>query len=312
MRLLVTGGAGFIGSAFVRMYHREHQIVVLDALTYAGYRANIPDDVRFYHGDICDEAMLERAIGKGVDAIVNFAAETHVDRSIRDASRFIKTSMVGTHVLLEAVRRHKIERFVQVSTDEVYGDVARGFSKETDALQPRNPYSAAKAAGDMLCLSYHNTYGTPVVITRGSNTYGPYQHPEKLIPCFTSRLIQGLPPQIHGDGEQVRDWLYVEDHAAAVMHVLERGQLGEAYNVAAGVELSVNAIASLLGSLIAPVFVEHVSDRPGGDRRYAMNTTKVRELGWEPSRSFLTAVRWTVDWYRENAWWWKLALERSA
>jgi dTDP-glucose 4,6-dehydratase len=240
MRWLVTGGLGFIGSHFIRLALRERprlEIVNLDAMTYAGNPANLRDvesepRYRFVKGDICDPGAVREAIGEGADAIVNFAAETHVDRSIRDPEAFLRTDILGTHVLLEAQRAHAIPRFLQVSTDEVYGDVPSGQSLETDPLRPRSPYSASKAGGDLQALAYHATYGAPVMITRGTNTYGPYQYPEKIVPLFVTNLIDDRPVPLYGDGLQIRDWIFVEDHARAILHVLERGEIGNIYNIA--------------------------------------------------------------------------------
>ena len=242
MRWLVTGGLGFIGSHFIRIALRERphlEVVNLDAITYAGNPANLRDvegepRYRFFKGDICDPQAVRAAIGDGVDAVVNFAAETHVDRSIRDPERFLRTDALGTHVLLQAVCEQRVSRYLQVSTDEVYGDVAQGESKESDPLRPRSPYAASKAAADLMTLAYRETFGTPVLITRGCNTYGPHQFPEKIVPLFVTNLIDDLQVPVYGDGLQVRDWLYVDDHARAVLHVLERGETGAVYNVAGG------------------------------------------------------------------------------
>src|SRR6185437_10244030 len=242
MRWLVTGGLGFIGSNFVRLVLRERpgvEVVNLDAMTYAGNPANLASvsadpRYRFVKGDICDPAAVREAIGDGVDAIVNFAAETHVDRSILDPEAFLRTDILGTHVLLEAVRERSIPRYLQVSTDEVYGDVSEGESREGDPLRPRSPYSASKAGGDLQVLAYWTTFQTPVLITRGSNTYGPYQYPEKLIPLFVTNLLDDQSVPVYGDGMQIRDWLHAEDHARGILHVLEHGQLGNVYNIGGG------------------------------------------------------------------------------
>ncbi len=316
MRWLVTGGLGFIGSNFVRLALREHsdlQIVNLDAMTYAGNPANLADVAgnaryRFVRGDICDPAAVADALRDGADAIVNFAAETHVDRSILDPEQFLRTDILGTHVLLEAVRERSIPRFLQVSTDEVYGDIASGESRESDALAPRSPYSASKAGGDLQVLAYRTTYDAPVLVTRGSNTYGPYQYPEKLIPLFVTNLIDDQTVPVYGDGMQIRDWLHVEDHARGIMHVLERGELGNVYNIGGGnPRTNLEITESLLdgcGRSMA-THVRHVADRPGHDRRYAVDTAKARALGWAPRMPFDEGLRATIAWYRANEAWWR-------
>lgn len=316
MRWLVTGGLGFIGSNFIRLALRERpnlEIVNLDAMTYAGNPANLADvehDSRyqFVRGDICDATVVAHAIANGVDAIVNFAAETHVDRSILDPEQFLRTDILGTHVLLEAVRAHGIPRYLQVSTDEVYGDVSEGESVETDGLHPRSPYSASKAGGDLQVLAYWTTFKTPVLITRGSNTYGPYQYPEKLIPLFVSNLLDDQTVPVYGDGLQIRDWLYVEDHARGIMHVLEHGELGNIYNIGGGNPRTNMEITQLLVEGCGrsmDTHVRHVADRPGHDRRYAVDTTKARALGWEPRMNFDEGLRATIEWYRANEAWWR-------
>ncbi len=313
---VVTGGAGFIGSAFIRLVlsaRPDVRIVNLDALTYAGNLANLRDvehdsRYRFVHGDICDAAAVETAIGSGAGAIVNFAAETHVDRSILAPEQFLRTDILGTHVLLEAVRRHGIARFLQVSTDEVYGHVAAGESAEGDPLAPRSPYAASKAGGDLQVFAYHTTYGTPVLVTRGSNTYGPYQYPEKLIPLFVTNLLDDEPVPVYGDGLQVREWLHVEDHARGILHVLERGETGHAYNLGGGAPRTNLEITQRLLEACGRSFdthVRHVLDRPGHDRRYALDSSKARTLGWTPRRELEPGLIETVAWYRENQAWWR-------
>jgi dTDP-glucose 4,6-dehydratase len=315
-RWLVTGGLGFIGSAFVRWALRERAdlaVTVLDAMTYAANPANVAavaHDPRysFVRGDIADAERVDEAIGEGVDAIVNFAAETHVDRSILEPEAFIRTDVMGTHVLLEAVRRHGIGRFLQVSTDEVYGHVEDGDSCETDPIRPRSPYAASKAGGDLQVLAYHTTYGTPVLITRGSNTYGPYQYPEKLIPLFVTNLLEGEQVPVYGDGLQVRDWLYVDDHARGIAHVLEHGAPGEIYNLGGGNGRTNIEITRELIRLTGRSYersVRHVTDRPGHDRRYALDCSKARALGWSPRTEFANGLAETVAWYRENEAWWR-------
>jgi dTDP-glucose 4,6-dehydratase len=324
--LLVTGGAGFIGSQLVRdlMARRDGtRVTVLDKLTYAGNRANIevveadPEQsgrFRFVLGDIADPEVVDPLVGEA-DAVLNVAAETHVDRSILDPEAFLRTGVIGVHVLLEAVRREAdrataggrpaAPRFLQVSTDEVYGSVASGHSAETDALAPRSPYAAAKAAGELLVRAYRATYGLDVVITRGSNTYGPYQHPEKLIPLFVTNALAGEPLPMYGDGMQVRDWLHVSDHAAAIEFVLRHGEAGEVYNVAGGTELPNREV---IDRLIAAAgrdwsLVRSVPDRPGHDRRYAMDGRKLAALGWRPRMPFDEGLAATVAWYREHSAW---------
>jgi dTDP-glucose 4,6-dehydratase len=316
MRLLVTGGLGFIGSNFIHVVLRERpdaQIVNLDAMTYAGNPANCADlegDRRytFIHGDICDAEAVNRAVADGVDAIVNFAAETHVDRSILEPEAFLRTDILGTHVLLEAVRRNHIPRYLQVSTDEVYGDVEQGESVETDALRPRSPYSASKAGGDLQVLAYWNTYRTPVLITRGSNTYGPHQYPEKLIPLFVTNLLDDQQVPVYGDGMQIRDWLHAEDHARGILHVLEHGELGNVYNIGGGnprtnMEITRSLVEGCGRSI--DTHVRHVADREGHDRRYAIDCSKAHALGWKPRVDFNEGLRATIEWYRNNEAWWR-------
>jgi len=329
-RLLVTGGAGFIGSAFVRdvLARRDGtRIAVLDKLTYAGNESNL-DPVRaddeqagrltFVRGDIADASVVGPLVAEA-DAVVNFAAESHVDRSILDPEAFLRTGVLGVHVLLEACRRETdraragarpaAPRLVQVSTDEVYGSVEEGESREDDRLRPRSPYSAAKAAGELLAHSYHVTYGLDVVVTRGSNTFGPYQHPEKLIPLFATNALEDRPLPLYGDGLQRRDWLYVSDHAAAVDWVMRHGESGEAYNVPGGTELTNReVVARLLAALGKPwSLVRQVEDRPGHDRRYAMDGSKLRALGWRNAVSFDDGLERTARWFADNRAWWQAA-----
>ncbi|MDP9104491.1 MAG: dTDP-glucose 4,6-dehydratase [Candidatus Eremiobacteraeota bacterium] len=315
-RWLVTGGLGFIGSSFVRLALRERSdvaVTVLDAMTYAGNPANVAEVAadpryRFVKGDIADAAAVDEAVGGGVDAVVNFAAESHVDRSILDPEAFIRTDVMGTHVLLEAVRRHGIARFLQVSTDEVYGDVEHGASAESDPIRPRSPYAASKAGGDLQVLAYHTTFGTPVLITRGSNTYGPFQYPEKLIPLFVTNLLEDEQVPVYGDGLQVRDWLYVDDHARGIAHVLEHGTCGEVYNLGGGNSRTNLEITKELLRLTGRDWeksVRHVTDRPGHDRRYALDATKARALGWSPRVDFANGLAETVAWYRAREDWWR-------
>jgi dTDP-glucose 4,6-dehydratase len=320
-RLLVTGGAGFIGSCYVRdvLARRDGtRITVLDKLTYAGNEANLAavrDDpeqaarLRFVRGDIADAEVVDPLVADA-DAVVNFAAESHVDRSILDPEAFLVTGVIGVHVLLEACRTaaHR-PRFVQVSTDEVYGSVETGHSHEGDVLAPRSPYAAAKAAGELLVRSYVVTHGVDAVVTRGSNTYGPYHHPEKLIPLFITNAIDDQPLPLYGDGLQQRDWLYVGDHAAGVDFVMRHGATGETYNLPGGVEMANrDTVALLLERLGKPwSLVRHVEDRPGHDRRYAMDGSKVAALGWRPATRFEDGLAATVDWFRANEAWWRAA-----
>ena len=312
MRVLVAGGAGFIGSHFVkRLQHAGDDVVVLDKLTYSGNRANLPADVEFHQGDIAEPAELASA-AVGADAIVNFAAETHVDRSILTAEDFGRTEFRGAQVLLEHARATGV-RFVQVSTDEVYGDLeAGGSSKETDPLRPSSPYSAAKAAGEMLIPAYVRTFGVNASITRGSNTYGPNQYPEKFIPLSVTNALDGEPLPIYGDGRQVRDWLYVEDHCAGIELVLREGAPGEIYNVGGGDEHENMDVAEWIVELTGSdrSLLRRVGDREGHDRRYSLDTTKLRSLGWSPGMTFTDGLAHTVEWYRENRAWWEEIKER--
>lgn len=315
--LLVTGGAGFIGANFVHYmlkHHPDYQIVVYDKLTYAGNLDNlkaIEDDARYHFvkGDICDAATVENAIQRhNIDTIVNFAAETHVDRSILDPDAFIQTSVYGTYVLLEAARKFNLERYHQISTDEVYGHIPEGqSSREGDKLDPRSPYSASKASADLLVHSYYITYGLPITITRGSNNIGPYQYPEKVVPLFATNAIDNLPLPIYGDGRQMREYQFVEDHCEAIDVVLHRGKIGEIYNVGTGEEMeNLEMVQILLETLDRPAsLMQHVTDRPGHDRRYSLNIDKIGALGWEPRHTGQDAVRKTAAWYRDNEWWWR-------
>jgi dTDP-glucose 4,6-dehydratase len=324
-RLLVTGGAGFIGSCYVRdVLARDDgtAITVLDKLTYAGNRSNlaeVEDDAgrrerfRFVEGDIADRNVVGQLVAEA-DAVVNFAAESHVDRSILDPEAFIRTGVIGVHVLLDAVRdasagRNAPIRFLQVSTDEVYGSVEDGRSRETDRLEPRSPYSAVKAAGELLVNSYVTTHGLDAVVTRGSNTFGPYHHPEKLIPLFLTNALDDLPLPLYGDGLQQRDWLYVADHAAAVHHVLHHGSSGETYNVPGSAEMTNrDVVATLLERLGKPwSLVRSVPDRPGHDRRYALDGSKLAALGWRNRTSFGDGLAATVDWFLAHEPWWRAA-----
>jgi dTDP-glucose 4,6-dehydratase len=306
MRILVAGGAGFIGSHFVKRLQRAgDDVVVLDKLTYSGNRANLPGDIEFHQGDIAEPTELASA-ATGAEAIVNFAAETHVDRSILTAEDFGRTEFRGTQVLLEYARTTGV-RLVQVSTDEVYGDLETGgSSKETDPLRPSSPYSAAKAAGDLLIPAYVRTFGVNASITRGSNTYGPNQYPEKFIPLFVTNALDGEELPLYGDGKQIRDWLYVEDHCAGIENVLRGGKPGEVYNVGGGDEHENIDVAERLLTLTGAdrSLLRRVADREGHDRRYSLDTTKLRSLGWAPQTAFDDGLALTVEWYRANREWW--------
>ncbi len=313
--VLVTGGAGFIGSNFVRFalaHHPDWRVTTLDKLTYAGRRENLHDvmnDPRhtFVHGDIADAAVSAPLVEQS-DLVVHFAAETHVDRSIMAAGDFIKTDVEGSFVLLEAARRAKnLKRFIQISTDEVYGSVASGASVETDELKPRNPYSASKAGADRLAYSYWATYDVPVIISRASNNYGPYQFPEKVIPLFVTNAIDDIPVPLYGDGRQIRDWLHVDDHCRAVDLLIERGTSGEVYNIGGGNEvMNIDLTMKILSGLGKPQsLIKPVADRPGHDRRYCLDTAKLRAVGWTPQVPFETGLRESLEWYRANEWWWR-------
>jgi dTDP-glucose 4,6-dehydratase len=314
MRLLVCGGAGFIGSNFVRLRLREHgdDVTVLDKLTYAGREENFHDlldlpGFRFIRGGIEDADAVAGAIAAAEpEAIVNFAAETHVDRSIAEPDAFVTTHALGTYVLLEAARRERL-RYLQVSTDEVYGSIDHGTFTEDSPLRPSSPYSATKTGADLLVLSYFHTYGLPALICRGSNNYGPYQYPEKLIPLMVLNALHGDRLPVYGDGMQVRNWIHVLDFARAIGHVLEHGHHGEVYNAGGPDECAnIDVITRILEYTGADAgLIEHVTDRPGHDRRYSLSSEKVRALGWQPQVRFDQGLEETVAWYRDNAWWWE-------
>jgi dTDP-glucose 4,6-dehydratase len=321
VEVLVTGGAGFIGSNFVRYaldHHQDWRVTTLDKLTYAGRRENLHDVMdhprhTFVRGDIADGPVSGPLVEQS-ELVIHFAAETHVDRSILAAGEFIRTDVEGTFVLLEAARRaNNLRRFVQISTDEVYGSVATGASRETDELKPRNPYAASKAGADRLAYSYWATYNVPVVITRASNNYGPYQFPEKVIPLFVTNAIDDIAVPLYGDGRNVRDWLHVEDHCRAIDLLIANGADGEVYNIGGGNEvMNVDLTKRILGSLGKPLsLIQPVADRPGHDRRYCLDTSKLRSLGWAPQVPFEQGLRDTVDWYRGNEWWWRPIKEQD-
>ena len=329
MRYLVTGGAGFIGSNFVRYiftkYGEDAQIVNLDKLTYAGLRENLAEyegkkNYRFVHGDIAkpdDVAEAYQGVdGSGIDVVVNFAAETHVDRSLMEAGTFIETDVHGVLVLLEEARQHapRLRRFIQISTDEVYGSIDKGSFRETDALSPRNPYSASKAGGDRMAYAYAQTYGLPVIITRASNNFGPWQYPEKLIPLFVTNAIDDIPLPLYGDGKNIRDWLFVTDHCAAIDFLIEHGNNGETYNVGGGNERENREITDRILKLVGKPesLITRVADRQGHDRRYSLNTDKLENIGFRIHTDFEEALDRTVKWYVENEHWWRAIKERSA
>ncbi len=314
--VLVTGGAGFIGSAFVRHMvetYPHYNILCYDKLTYAGNLDNLlqvsdETNYRFQLGDIADRKTVRANLESyDIDTIVNFAAESHVDRSILQPDAFIHTDVVGAYILLDEGRKHGIGRFCHVSTDEVYGDIEHGFSIEDDRFLPNSPYAASKAGGELMVRAYQVTYDIDTVITRGSNTYGPYQYPEKLIPLFTTEAIDDQLLPLYGDGKQIRDWLFVDDHARGVDHVLHRGQSGEAYNLAGeNQRFNIHVTERILELLNKPkTLVKHVPDREGHDRRYAMSAEKARQLGWERQLDFDSGLEATVRWYEQNEWWWR-------
>ncbi|MDQ1480065.1 MAG: dTDP-glucose 4,6-dehydratase [Actinomycetota bacterium] len=313
MKLFVTGGAGFIGSNFVRhvFANSDDEVTVYDALTYAGNLStlrDVDDDPRykFVLGNICDPGTLEHAM-RGHDAVVHFAAESHVDRSIAGPDDFINTNCFGTNIVMDTARRLEIGRVVHIGTDEVYGSVEVGSSHESDALEPRSPYSASKAGSDLIALSYHHTYGLPVVVTRCTNNFGPFQYPEKVIPLFTTNLLDGSPVPLYGDGLNERDWIHVDDHCAGVYLALHEGGAGEIYNIGAGNETPNRALVDKLLALTerGEDLVEYVTDRLGHDRRYSVDIAKISELGWTSKRSLDEALAQTVEWYRANRWWWE-------
>ena len=314
MKLLVTGGSGFIGSNFIRHVlttHADDRVINLDKLTYAGNPANLADLERdprytFLQGDVCDGKIVRDAC-RGVDAIVNFAAESHVDRSLMEPDAFLKTDVFGVFTLLEAVRELKIPRFLHISTDEVYGSVERGSSRESDPVRPTNPYSASKAGGDLLAMAYWHTHRVPVVITRSSNNFGFHQYPEKVIPLFVTNALDDKPLPLYGDGRNVRDWLYVLDNCAGIDLVLRRGADGEIYNIGGGHEVE-NVVLTrqiLMMTGKPETLIQPVKDRPGHDRRYSVDSKKIHQLGWTPRHRFGDALRATVEWYRDHESWWR-------
>jgi len=316
MKILVTGGAGFIGSNFVRYVlkqHPDYKIVVLDKLTYAGRKENLADvwdRIVFLKGDITIREDVAEA-ARDCDCVVNFAAETHVDRSILMAGTFVLTDVLGVYNLLEIARESNMSKFVQISTDEVYGHILKGSFKETDRLNPRNPYSASKAGAELLCRAYFETYGLQTIITRSSNNYGPYQHPEKLIPKTIINALLNKPIPVYGTGKNVRDWLYVEDNCEAIDVVLHKGRSGEIYNIGANQELeNIQVVKTILKLTDKPQsLMKFVEDRRGHDLRYSLRTEKTQELGWRPSTEFSVGIEKTINWYRQNVEWWKTIVE---
>ncbi|MFH1879094.1 MAG: dTDP-glucose 4,6-dehydratase [Candidatus Omnitrophota bacterium] len=320
MKLLVTGGCGFIGSNFIRhMFHRykDIRIINLDKLTYCGNPENLSDisgDIRysFVRGDICDKSLVSGLLSE-VDCVVNFAAETHVDRSIKYPDDFLKTNVYGVKTLLDEAKKAGISRFIQIGTDEVYGSVAEGLSREEDAIKPNSPYSATKAAGDLLAFSYFATYSLPVTIVRSSNNFGPYQYPEKLIPLFITNLLSGQKVPLYGDGGNIRDWLFVEDNCSGIDLILHEGKPGEIYNIGGGNCLAnydlTEKILSAMGK--GREFIKYANDRPGHDRRYALDSGKIKSLGWAPKSDFDGNLKRTIEWYKSNIEWWK-ALKAKA
>ncbi len=313
MKIFVTGGAGFIGSNYVRWVfaNTDHEVTVYDSLTYAGNLSTLKDvddspRFKFVKGNICQPGDVEAAMA-GHDAVVHFAAESHVDRSIAGSEDFILTNCFGTNVVIDAARRLNIARVLHIGTDEVYGSVETGSSRESDPLEPRSPYSASKAGSDLIALSYFSTYGTPVVVTRCTNNFGPFQYPEKAIPLFTTNLLDDKKIPLYGDGLNERDWIYVDDHCAGVHLALEHGTAGEIYNIGAGNETAnrvlVNKLLAQLGKDESSV--QYVADRLGHDRRYSVDIAKITKLGWKRTRSLDEALEATVNWYRDNRWWWE-------
>lgn len=315
MKILVTGGCGFIGSNFVRLHlekNPQNELVNLDKLTYAGRKENLEDiegnkNYTFVQGDICNKEDIAKAM-QGCEAVINFAAETHVDRSIEESEAFLQSNFAGVKVLLDQAKEQNVKKFVQISTDEVYGQVIEGSSIESDKLDPRNPYSAAKAAGELLAMSYFTTYNLPVVVTRSSNNYGPYQFPEKVIPLFITNLLRGKKVPLYGEGKNIRDWLFVGDNCEAIEAVLQKGKAGEIYNVGGNEELqNIDLTKKILAELgKGEEMIERVTDRLGHDLRYSLDCSKLgKELGWKPKKDFQQGLQETVEWYKQNENWWK-------
>lgn len=323
MKILITGGAGFIGSNFIRYMLNKYpdlEILNYDKLTYAGNLENLKDYVddkryKFFKGDICDAAAVEKALGlmPQLEAIINFAAETHVDRSIVSAGSFVQTDVYGTYILLEAVKKYKIPRYLHISTDEVYGSIDKGSFNEESTLSPNSPYASSKAGGDLLVMAYYRTYGLPVLITRSSNNYGPYQYPEKVMPLFITNLLQDKKIPLYGDGQNVRDWLYVEDNCEAIDLVLSKGSAGEVYNIGGENERQNIEITNFILKELnkTTVSIEYVADRPGHDRRYSIDCGKVKKLGWQPKTKLEDGLHKTISWYQANRPWWEKIKEKQ-
>ncbi|CAD6491131.1 MAG: GDP-L-fucose synthase [Candidatus Argoarchaeum ethanivorans] len=316
MRILITGGSGFIGSNFVRYMLNEHPddvIINLDKLTYAGNPDNLKDvednpNYLFVRGDICDQNLVDTLMQEQqIDHIVHFAAETHVDRSITDGSAFVRTNLLGTYTLLDSALRHGIDRFIHISTDEVYGSTNKGSFKETDVLNPSSPYSSSKAGSDLLARSYYVTHDLPVIITRCTNNFGPYQYPEKLIPLFITNLLEDKKVPVYGTGQNVRDWIYVLDHCRAIDFILQHGETGEIYNIGGGAERTNLEITEKILEILGKdgSMIEYVKDRPGHDFRYSLDCSGLKDLGWVPKYNFEDALEKTIGWYIENEWWWR-------
>ena len=314
MKILITGGCGFIGSNFIRYYLKEHpedKVINLDKLTYAGNLSNLKDieknpHYHFIKGDICNKKIVKESI-KGCDIVINFAAESHVDRSITEASPFIQTNIYGTFTLLEAARKYNMSRFIQIGTDEVYGSTEKGSFSEDSPLNPNSPYAASKASADLLSRSYFATYNLPVIITRSSNNFGPYQYPEKLIPLFITNLLEEKRVPVYGKGKNIRDWLYVEDNCRAIDLILHKGKIGEIYNIGAGNEVTNLSITRIILRKMnkKEEMIEFVKDRLGHDFRYSLDADKIKELGWKPRVNFEDGIEKTIKWYQENKKWWE-------
>ena len=314
-KILITGGAGFMGSNFIKYILKNHpdwRVVNLDKLTYAGNLENLKEigdsaNYKFLKGDIAKAADVEKAIGEGVDAIINYAAETHVDRSILEPDAFIKTDILGTYTLLEAARAHNVAQYIQISTDEVYGSISKGSFNEESPFAPNSPYAASKASADLLCRAYFQTYNLPVIITHSCNFFGPYQYPEKLIPLFITNLLENKKVPVYGDGRQTREWIFTEDFCRAVELLMEKGQAGETYNIGTGDEKqNIETTRFILKELgLDEKMIEYVKDRPGHDFRYSLNCEKIKKLGWQPRVNWSEGLSRTIKWYRENGDWWK-------
>lgn len=314
MQILVTGGLGFIGSNFIRHIlskYKDYIVTNLDKMSYCGNPENLKDieknkNYSFVKGDICDAKIVDKIV-EGKDVVLNFAAETHVDRSIDDPKSFIRTDIDGTHTLLEAAKKHNIKRFIQISTDECYGSIEKGSFTEDSLLQPNSPYAASKAGGDLIARAYNKTFGVPVIITRSSNNFGPYQYPEKILPLFITNLLEGEKVPLYGDGLNVRDWLYVIDNCEAIDFIMHNGKIGDIYNIGADNQKTNLEITKLLLRELGKdeSSIEYVKDRPGHDRRYSINCSKIKKLGWKPRFKFETALKETVKWYKDNKNWWK-------